>query len=134
MPPQPIDLEGYLADPHNERASAIRDEVASWVPDRLVTVSNASVTAQLGRKGNALYCHLINQDLTDAGFTLQKGVQVTITLPPDMSLSATRALYASPDVQDGQPSELPINRTGSTLQVTIPELEVYGLLSVPVTQ
>jgi arylsulfatase A-like enzyme len=129
-----LDFEAYLADPRNPQGEAIRDQLASLIPARLVTVSNPWVTAQLARQDDTFYCHLINKELGDSGFVTQKGVQLTIALPANMSLPATNALYASPDLESGKPTPVTISRQDGTVEATIPQLNVYGVLTIPATE
>jgi arylsulfatase A-like enzyme len=126
-----LDLEAYLADPDSPQAAAIRDLLISLVPNRLVTISNGSATAQLNRKGETIHCHLISKELDDSGFRTQANIQVAIALPPDLDLSASHAVYLSPEIEGGEPTLLPITMQNGTVQVTIPELEVYGVLVIP---
>jgi hypothetical protein len=126
-----LNFESYLNDPSGPGAAAALDALNDLFPDRQVTVSHGWVSAQLNRKGDALYCHLINRDLGDAGFVTQEDVEVTILPPGDLDLSPeARAVYQSPEWQDGQPVLLALNRSDGALQVTIPAVEVYGVLTI----
>jgi N-acetylglucosamine-6-sulfatase len=125
------DFEAYLADPQGTQAAHVQDFLASLVPDRLVTSSNSSVTVQLNRNGNTMYCHLINKERSDSGFRTQSSFQVTISPPSDLSSSATHVIYRSPDIDGGAPARLPIVRQNGSLQVTVPELQIYGVLAIP---
>ncbi len=126
-----LDFEGYLADPRGQSAPGVVKQLTTVIPKRLVTVSNNNVTAFLDREGNALYCHLINKKLEDAGFKTQAGFRVKITLPSDLKLSDSDAVYVSPDIAGGKPATLRMTRQGDAVEVTVPNLEVYGVLVIP---
>jgi hypothetical protein len=126
-----LDLEAYLNDPQGQRAVATLNELASLIPDRLVTITSPSVTAQLNQKGDTLYCHLVNKDLQDSGFRPQRSFQVGIAPPSGLSLTGANAAYLSPDLSNRQPSFLPLTRQNDVLEVTVPDLDVYGVLVIP---
>jgi arylsulfatase A-like enzyme len=128
-----LDLEAYLADPRSPEATTVLMQLASLVPDGLVTISNPSVTALLNRGGDTIYCHLINKERSDEGFRVQEGIRVTIALPVDIDRSAAQALYISPDLDGGEPTLLPVTYQDGTARVTVPELEVYGVVVFPAT-
>jgi arylsulfatase A-like enzyme len=128
-----LNFESYLNDPRGPNAAAVLDALNALIPNRMVTIADNSVNAQLNRKGDTLYCHLINKDREESGFQLQVGVQVTIVTPSDLDTSATHALYLSPDLVEGEPTLLPISRQNGSVQVTLPELGIYGVLVIPAT-
>jgi hypothetical protein len=125
-----LDFEAYLADPSGPEAAAVRDQLASLLPEVQVTVSSPSVAAHLSRKGDVIHCHLVNRDRTTSGFRRQTGIGVSIALPDDAGASATHATYVSPELQDGAPTQLPLTRRGHVVQLTVPELEVYGVIVI----
>jgi hypothetical protein len=129
-----LNFETYLNEPSGSGSASILDALSDLVPDRLIAVDNNSVTAQLTRIGDKLYLHLINTDRQDSGFRTQTDFQVTVATLPDLISTATHAVYLSPDQQHAEPLRLPITRRNDTFQVTIPELEVYGILLIPSTE
>jgi hypothetical protein len=128
-----LDFEAYLSDPHGDAAVTVLDALNALLPNRLVTVTNALATAHLSRKGDTLYCHLVSKALEDSGFRTQEDLHVSFTLPPDLDLSGASAVYASPDLSDGRPAQLEISHVDGKVQITIPALEVYGVLVIPDT-
>jgi hypothetical protein len=126
-----LNFESYLNEPRGAHADAVLDALSALIPNRWVTVPNSSVTAQLNRKGDTLYCHLINKDRQESGFRPQADFKVKITLPSDWNLSATHALYTSPDTVAAEPALLPIHRQDGVLAVSVPYLPIYGVLLIP---
>jgi hypothetical protein len=129
-----LDFESYLNDPQGADASAVLDALNALIPHRLVTVTSSSAAAQLNRKGDRLYCHLINKDREESGFRPQTDLKVKIAVPPDLDLSDADAAYRSPDLSGGEPTLLPITHQNGTLEVIVPELKVYGVLAIPETE
>jgi N-acetylglucosamine-6-sulfatase len=125
-----LNFESYLNDPHGSDAAAVVDALNALIPNRRVTVTNSSVTAQLNRKGDTLYCHLISKDREESGFKPQAGFKVRITLPADLHVSDDHAVYLSPDLSGQEPALLPIALQGGIAEVTIPNLEIYGVLVI----
>jgi hypothetical protein len=123
-----LDFDTYLNDPQSDSAIPILSTLASLFPRRLVTVTNKNVTAQLNRTGNNLYCHIINKSMEQSGFTPQVQFDVKITLPPGLNISGNNATYFSPDQLQGDLDPLPITRQNNVIVVTIPTLEIYGIL------
>jgi hypothetical protein len=126
-----LDFEAYLNNPGGRNAAAVLRELESLIPNRLVTTANDSVTAQLSRVGNTLYCHLINRDRRGSGFTPKVDFKVRITVPPDLGISEANAVYMSPDLSDGQPIPLPMTGQDGAVEITVPSLEIYGVLVIP---
>jgi hypothetical protein len=125
-----IDFEAYLNAPGSRDAGTIRHDLEALLPQSLVTVPDAPVAALLGRSGGTIYCHLINKNLRDSGFQPQAGFKVVVTLPagfPDSNLAAS---YVSPDDGGGEPVNLSLLRNGDEIEVTVPNLEVYGVLVI----
>jgi hypothetical protein len=60
------------------------------------------------------------------------GIQVRIVLPPGVDLSGTEAVYRSPDLSGEEPTPLPLARQDGAVEVTVPELLIYGVLEIPV--
>jgi N-acetylglucosamine-6-sulfatase len=125
-----LNFEAYLDDPHGAKAAAVVDALSALLPGRLVAIANSAVTAQLDRKENTLYCHLINKARVESGFEPQADFKVQLTLPSDLDLSDAQALYLSPDLPEGEAALLPLTLQEGVMQVTIPELEIYGLLII----
>jgi len=123
-----------VSDPQGANAAAVRGALGDLLPSRWVTVTDEAVTALLNRKEDALYCHLINKDREESGFRPQTDFRVEIALPSDLDLADAYALYISPDLSGGEPALLPITHQNGTVEVTVPELEVYGVLVIPATQ
>jgi hypothetical protein len=123
-----LDFEAYLSDPQG--GGAVRQQLAGLIPHRLVNVSGDAVTAQLCATGNGIYIHLINSELGDTGFTPQRDLSVTVTLPPRLSVAAVNATYLSPDLPAGEATLLPVAQQGNSLQVTVPDLNIYGVLTI----
>jgi hypothetical protein len=126
-----LDFESYLSDPLGHQAAAIRDALADLFPDRRVRISNSSVTAHLTRVGDTLYCHLVNRDLRDSGFEPQTDVQVSINLPGDLVLSGRQALYITPDEAGANQTGLPLANDDGQVSLTVPRLDLYGVLVIP---
>ncbi|HEM61735.1 MAG TPA: hypothetical protein ENO24_05555, partial [Chloroflexi bacterium] len=127
-----LNFETYLNDPGAPEAAAVVDALNDLIPDRLVRTTNDSVTALLSRKGDTLYCHLINRQREDAGFNPQMDFEVQITLPSGIVTSDANASYMSPDLSGGAPTVLPTTRHDGSVQMTIPELEIYGVVTLSV--
>jgi hypothetical protein len=89
------------------------------------------VTALLNRKGDTLQCHLINKNREESGFRPQTGIQVRIVIPPGLELSDATAAFTSPDLSGGEFIRLPVTYQNGALEVTVPELRVYGVLVIP---
>jgi hypothetical protein len=123
-----LDFEAYLNNPQG--AGAIREQLAGLIPNKLVSVTGGAVAAQLCAARSALHIHLINRELGDVGFTPQRDLSVTITLPPRFSIAAANATYLSPDLPAGEATLLPLAQQGNSLQVTVPDLAVYGVLTI----
>jgi hypothetical protein len=98
-----------------------------------VTVSDDSVTAVLNRKGKTLYCHLINKDRRESGFAAHSGFKVTVALPADLQLSDASAVYVSPDISGGAPALLQGTLRDNAIEITVPALEIYGVVVIPST-
>jgi hypothetical protein len=109
------------------------DALNALIPNRLVSVTSDSVRAQLNRKGNTLHCHVINKDREESGFRPQIDSMVRIALPSGPDLWYDHAIYMSPDLSGGAPALLPLTRRNGAIEVTIPELRVYGVLEIPAT-
>jgi hypothetical protein len=123
-----LDFEKYLNDPQSDSSIPILSTLAPLFPRRLVTVTNKNVTTQLNRTGNTLYCHIINKSMEQSGFIPQVQFDVKITLPPGLNISGNNATYLSPDQLQGDLDPLPIARQNNVIVVTIPTLEIYGIL------
>jgi arylsulfatase A-like enzyme len=128
-----LNFETYLNEPSGSSSAPILDALSDLVPDRLVMVNNNSITAQLNRIGNNLYIHLINTDRQDSGFRSQNDFEVVVEMPEDLVSSTTHAIYLSPDQLNTGSLQLPITRQNKTILVTVPELEVYGVLLISAT-
>ena len=126
-----LDLETYLNDPRGDSAPGILEQVAMLVPRRLVNVSNTSVTAHLQVKPGKLLCHLINRDLRESGFTPQHDLQVRFTLPPNFKVSDGSISFLTPDESPGERTSLQLVQQQNAQEVTVPQLETYGLLEIP---
>ncbi len=125
-----LNFESYLNDPHGSNAAAVLDALNALIPNRWVTVANRSVSALLNREGDTLHCHLINKDRQESGFKPQAGLEVRITLPADLRLSDDHAVYLSPDLSGQEPALLPIALQSGVAEVTVPNLEIYGVLVI----
>ncbi len=125
-----LDFEAYLANPADERAAAIREWATGLFPGRMVTVSSDRVTALLSSSGNTLYCHLINKERGTTGFTPQTSICVQITLPAGFDPQGDQAVFLSPDLPEGTSVPLPMQVQDTRVQITIPELAVYGIVVI----
>lgn len=124
-----LDFEAYLNDPGKQ---AVLSELDSLIVDRLATVSNPSITAQLNRTQQALVCHLVNKALDETGFKPQRDVKLSINMPPGLGLAGTQVLLLSPDQAGGGPVPLEPARQGNAIEITLPEIQIYSLLVIPV--
>jgi hypothetical protein len=125
-----LDFEAYLASPGDDRAAAIREWATSLFPERLVTVSSDRVTALLSRSSTTVYCHLVNKDRDETGFSPQAGLTVQIVPPSNLDPQGSQAVFLSPDLPEGTSIPLPLNLQDGRIQVTIPEFEVYGVVVI----
>jgi hypothetical protein len=122
-----LDLETYLNDPQGGAAAAILAEVDALFPYRQVAISDSSVTAQLYQGDQTLYVHLVNKDLEESGFQPRRDFQIQVALPTGFR-DATQATYLAPE---GASTTLPVAQQGDIVEVTIPSLEVYGVIMIP---
>jgi hypothetical protein len=127
-----LDFEAYLNDPQGKQEPPVLEVLSSLVPERLVTTSNPMVSAKINQSGNAICMHLINKDLRDSGIYPQKDTFLKINLPQEIKAAGDTATYLSPEQNQGNPDTLPLGQRGNSLEVTLPHLEIYGVLVIPV--
>jgi hypothetical protein len=123
-----LDLETYLNEPQGGAATGILTEVEALFPTRQVVLSDDSVTAQLYQSDQALYVHLVNKALGESGFQSRRDLQVQVALPAGFQ-AASQATYLSPE--EATPTTLSLVQQGDVVEVTIPLLEVYGVVMIP---
>jgi hypothetical protein len=122
-----LDFEAYLGTQDTTIAQAL----LAHLPSPAVRVGQPYITAvmALNRAGHQLYCHLINGDWGPSrGFAEKTAVQVWFSpevLPRPRYTSVT---WYSPDEPAPRPCTL--QRWGNGWAVTLPRLEVWGVLVV----
>jgi hypothetical protein len=124
-----IDFETYLNDPGSRDAGGIRHDLSELLPPAQVTVIGAPVAALLSQARDTLWCHLINKDLRESGFRPQDGIKVVVALPEGFSGVNLRATWQSPEL-NGEAIDVPIVEAGDSIELTVPQLDVYGALAI----
>lgn len=122
-----LELESYLNDPQGGAAAAILVEVDALFPNRQVAISDASVTVQLYHGDQSLYIHLLNKALAEAGFEPRRDFRVQVALPAGFQADS-QATYLSPEA--GVPTTLSVAQQGDVVAVTVPVLDVYGVVMI----
>ena len=78
-------------------------------------------------------CHLINKDLLVSGFNPQENIEIRLFLPPNLQVSEGMVQLLIPDTLSTEIIEIPLIDQVDYLEITVPTLDVYGLLMIPVT-
>ena len=128
-----MNFESYLNDPHGATAYPMLDALDDLIQSKQVSVTSDSVTAQLYRNDDYLFVHLINNDLAESGFIPKTNFTISVVLPRGMKLLEPNAEFLSPNISGGEHIVLPLTSTNGFVQTTIPDLDIYGIVTIPVS-
>ncbi len=133
--PEAADFEAYLVQPDTalrERLVAALHDLAGRDLRAYSGSAGLEVLLSWANDGSRLHIHLINRDCGPQGYAGKGNVPVSIPLPKGVEITSQEARWVSPD-HTGV-TLLPACREGDRIRFTLPQIEVYSLLTMEVTQ